>query len=164
MTKLFKKYSELLNQSMLTEQDIIYLKARIGPNPRSLENNEVNKLTCRVLYGQCEYNITDDHAQKGIDYLRLKCFKQNGKPRKTKQVENMPRQFFEAIKDYSHFTFVGFTELNYNIYSNNSFYMPVWRIHTKSGQYFDYYMSEGLTFEHLEHNIESKLNLVTSEV
>ena len=164
MTKLFKKYSELLSQSMLTEQDIISLKSRISGMPHSLEKHEVNKLTSLVLYGKCEYKITDDHAQKGIDYLRLKCFTAKGRLRRTKQVDNMPREFFGAINDFDHFTFVGFTELQYNIYSNNHFYMPVWRIHTKAGQYFDYYMSEGLQFEHLEYNIESSLNLVTSEV
>ena len=146
-TKLYKKYTSLLDGDILTESEIISLKSRISHNPFSLTNHEVSSL--RERFWDCEYKITPEHAQKGIDYLRLKCLKLNGKPRKTKQVENMPTEFFDAIQEYSHFTFVGFEELDYNLYSNRSSYMPIWRIHTKSGSTFDYCMNIDLSFQEL---------------
>lgn len=144
MTKLYKNYCKLLSNDVLTESNIIALKSRISHNKCSLLDQEVESL--KNLLDDCSYNITADHAQKGIDYLRSKCFKNNGQPRKTKQVQYMNSDFFEAIRDYDHFTFVGFEEIDYNMYSNNHTYMPIWRIHTKGGLTFDYCMTVGLEF------------------
>lgn len=168
MTKLFEKYKQLLNQSVLTENEIISLKSRISTNPCSLTQDEVNELTNQVTYkigfsGQlrCKYNITSSHAQKGLHYLKAKCLKANGQRRNTKQLQNMPNEFFKAIKEHSHFTFVGFTEIEYNVYNNRPFYMPVWRIHTRSGEYFDYYMEIGLEFNWLDYNISENTHKLT---
>ena len=39
--------------------------------------------------------------------------------------------------------------------------MPVWRIHTKNGEYFDYYMDLNLNFDYTgEYNIKTHLQLV----
>ena len=75
----------------------------------------------------CSYKITSDHSMKGIEYLNRKCFKANGQRRHTKQVENMPQEFFTAIKDYSHFTFIGFEGIRFNQYTGNYHYMPIIR-------------------------------------
>ena len=146
-SKLFYKYQNLLKQSILTETDIISLKSRLGWNPKSLTKSEVGDLLDITIYGNCkEYDITDEHSQKGIDYLTRKCLKANGSNRETKQVRNLSREFFDAIKDFSHFKFVGFESVDYNIYSRRDQYMPVWRLYTKSGEYFDYQMDINLDF------------------
>lgn len=165
MTKLFNKYNKMLKENKyLTETEIINLKSRISTNPCSLTSKEVVNLKDRLEYNQGDsvsYMITPEHAEKGIEYLRQKAFKLNGNRRNTKQVENMPWQFFEAIKKYDHFTFVGFEEVDYNIYSGRSFYMPVWRIHTTDGQFFDYYMGIKLEFNYTgEYNIKTHLKVL----
>lgn len=152
-TKLFKKYIDILNggdckTKYLTEQQIASLKSRISWNPCSLTPNEVTELTNHTLYGNIERMIVPEHAEKGIDYLMRKCFKLNGQQRHTKQLENMPQEFFLAIQKYSHFTFVGFIEVNYVSSVDKSHYMPVWRIHTTDKQFFDYYMELDLTFNY----------------
>ncbi len=150
MTKLFNKYQKLLEQDTLTERQIISLKSRISWNPCSLTPSEVEELKEELEYdrGNCRYDITEAHAQKGIDYLRSKCFKMNGQKRNTKQLVNMPQEFFDVIREYSHFTFEGFEEVHFNTFTGKSEYMPVWRIHTKGGKHFDYYMDLGLVFNH----------------
>ena len=161
MTKLMKKYTELLENNTLTESNLISLKSRIGWNSCSLTEEEVGELKNRLAYLECEYSITEEHAERGMEYLLRKCFKKNGQRRRTTQLVNMPVAFFEAIKEYSHFTFVGFEEVDFNIYNDKSFYMPVWRIHTNSGETFDYYMDTGLVFNHTgENTITPRLKLI----
>ena len=148
MTKLFEKYSEMLKSDTLTESNLIALKSRLSGRQLSLTNEEVNELW--EILDDCSYKITQDHAEKGIDYLRRKAFKNNGSRRHTKQLEFMDSRFFEAIKNYDHFTFVGFEELDAYFYQ--SFYMPIWRIHTTNGETFDYCMGVGLTFQEVGYN------------
>lgn len=161
-TKLFKKYETMLNdQKYLSESDISAIKSRISGMSYSLTESEIEELKVWVEHDNIEFMIYPEHAQKGIDYLKEKCLKLNGRPRKTKQVSNMDHRFFYAIQNYDHFTFVGFEEVEFNVYSTNSFYMPVWRIHTTDGQTFDYCMDIGLSFKEVGYNpIETKLKLV----
>lgn len=77
----------LNEQKYLSESDISTIKSRISGMQHSLTNDEVEELKMLVEHNECEYMIYPEHAQKGIDYLREKCFKRNGQPRKTKQVE-----------------------------------------------------------------------------
>ena len=151
MTKLFDKYNNLLTRSnCLTESDLIALKSRISGNQASLTDDEVINLRERLEDEGCKYNITQEHSDKGMEYLLRKCFKNNGQRRHTAQLEDMPDTFFIAIKDFKHFTFVGFECLDVNPYNKHRFYMPVWRIHTNSGETFDYCMDSGLKFRYID--------------
>lgn len=146
-TKLFTKYLRVLNNTTLTESEIIALKSRIGHNSCSLTQDEVSQLEDVLLYGYCkEYDITNDHSDKGINYLNAKLFTNKGTQRNTKQVQNSSRELFEYTKTFSHFKFVGFDEVDYNQYSGRSAYMPVWRLYSTCGQYVDYMMSNNLEF------------------
>lgn len=159
MTKLFTKYNNLLKLDTLTEMQLSTLKSRISGRQCSLTDNEVDQL--KEQLDDCEYKITSEHAEKGIEYLRRKCFKRNGSNRNNKQLEFMDNRFFNAIRDYSHFTFIGFEELQFNPYSNNSHYMPIWRIHCKNGSTFDYCMNSGLIFKEIGFTVVNRgLNLV----
>jgi len=159
MSKLFEKSTEMLKGDTLTENNIISLKNRISGNQCSLTDGEVE--TLREMFWDCEYQITIEHSMKGIEYLRRKCLKNNGQNRATKQVKNMPDQFFDAIRDYRSFTFVGFEGIQFNQYTGNYHYMPIWRIHTKNGDTFDYCMDMGLIFKMIDSSITSPyLNLV----
>jgi len=156
MTTLFNKYTEMLKNDTLTENEIINIKSRISGMQCSLTDNEVQQIIEIVTDHKCSYKITNEHAEKGIEYLLRKCLKRNGQNRATKQVINMPKHFFDAIKDYDHFTFVGFNVIRHNEYTGNTFYMPVWRLHTKSGNTIDYCMDDNLNFKFIS---SSKIGL-----
>jgi len=162
MTKLFEKYDNILTISnCLTESDLIALKSRISGNQASLTDDEVINLRDRLNHGECEYNITQEHSDKGMEYLLRKCFKVNGQRRNTTQLDNMPDMFFLAIKDFNYFTFGGFECLDFNPYNNRMFYMPVWRIHTNSGETFDYCMDSGLNFLYIgSSDFKNRLSLI----
>ena len=159
MTKLFNKYIKMLEKDMLTENELIQLKSRISGMRYSLTDNEVDHFRNKVLYGDCEYNITSEHTLKGISYLKEKLFKRNGKRRNTKLLENNTPSFFQAVKDFDCFTFVGFHEVQIPL-SSRSLYSQVWRIYTTKGEYFDYCMGMNLEFIELDRNVTENFILI----
>ena len=79
-----------------------------------------------------EYKITADHSDRGINYLRNYCFTTKGITRKSCQLGYFEQ---DVVKNFSHFTFVGF----YTEYGNYfDYYRIVYRCYDKFGRYFDY--------------------------
>lgn len=139
-TKLGAKYKNLLdNVTTLTESEIISLKSRISTNTCSLTQADVDQLQYMTSWwdGRCEYDITKEHSDKVIDYLYRKVLKLNGAPRNTKMTRRLPNGFFEAIRNFERFTFVGYTDVSINMCTQLA---PVWRIYTTKGEVWDYYL------------------------
>ena len=78
------------------------------------------------------YNITVNHQNKGIEYLRKNTYKLNGKLRKNNIFGEFERS---VIDDYSHFKLV-------DMYNDGNgfvqYYLPVYRCFDTKGNYFDY--------------------------
>ena len=154
MKKLLKKWIDKIDSGTLSETDIIYLKSHIstGHMCKTLDENDRKRLEQHlidVIELKNGLNITQEQSDKGIEYLTRKMFKVNGKPRNDKWNYENDDEYRDIVKNFSHFKFMGFTETYYGHYSYYRRLSPVYRTFDKSGDYFDYTMSDQLTFEPL---------------
>lgn len=153
------KYLNLITDkgATWTEQNIIAFRSRINR-----ELGDYQLLMDMFDQKVAEYNgwnITDDQAQKGIEYLKKSLFTTKGLRRRSKLAEETNECLFEAVADFDHFTFVGLRDHGTGRYANNQ---PVYRIHTNCGLEVDYcYVSEGYQrggfFEVIRSNYEPEL-------
>lgn len=79
--------------------------------------------------------LADDLTTQGIEWLNRFLFTKKGIPRKNKETQNASTHVYEVVKNFSHFTFGGFTDVGYSAYSN---YIPCWVVHAKNGKKFTY--------------------------
>lgn len=87
--------------------------------------------------------LDEDLTCAGIEFLNKFLFTKKGEPRKTKMLKftalNDPG-FFDAVKDFSHFTFGGFHNISENHFSQ---YHPIWIIHSKCEAQYAYVYTGG---------------------
>lgn len=81
-----------------------------------------------------EYKLTAEHTKQGKEYFQRYCFKLNGEVRKGCQLGTRE---LNIVRKFSHFRFVGFYD-HYNNGGYDPFYMIVFRVYNKDGNYFDY--------------------------
>lgn len=79
-------------------------------------------------------NITKDHAAQSLAYWRKLIFKSNGQTRNIKDFPLTAKQV-EILRTFKKFTFEGYHEVCGNY---GSTFLEIFRVHSKSGEYFDY--------------------------
>lgn len=84
--------------------------------------------------------LDDELTNAGKAWLDSFFFTKSGKPRNTRALEYVHEAAFRIIKQFSHFTFVGFDAGN----SIRADYQPIWRVHSKRGESFDYCYRGGM--------------------
>jgi hypothetical protein len=153
MTYKYIPTQELLNQELLTYQQILNLKKRHNGYTKTREG----QTDIHTYDWKDEYKITKEHTQKGIAWLRDKAFKPSKLQKvldtkergydDTRKTENYPfgeRELF-AIVNFNYFTFVGFYDASnhYQIEQGYHTYYPIWRCYDSDGDSFEYYLEGG---------------------
>lgn len=148
--KNFKKHLEVLSKNELTEREILNLKRALNPSSYCTKNQS-NALVLTV--NSATYNLDKALTEKGITYLKSKCFKVDGSIRKNKGslIEEMNEFHFEILRNFKKFLLVGFENVSSNSYEN---YVPVYRVIAKNNDFFDY---TGISFEESEIIFSGKL-------
>lgn len=162
--KSYNKWTNLIINKLkwenapFTESEVIYLRKAIGPSglkDRDLAYDLSQHFT--DLMPRDGYNITLEHQQKGIDYLRDNTFKKSGKLRKN----NIFNEYcINILNNYKEFKFVGLHEqVNFYGYSSGHV-LPIYRCIAEDGTYFDYTGTMYSMIEVLDHgSINLKLEV-----
>lgn len=146
------KTQELLDKDTLTYQEILNIKKRFGGYTKNKD------ITYSEAEFKDEYNITQEHTEKGLEYLHRVAFK----PSKLKtQMERYEKEGIldEAVRSnsplgqremyillgFDHFTFTGFYDASnhYQIESGYRTLYPLWKCYDKDGDSFEYYLEGG---------------------
>lgn len=92
------------------------------------------ELESKSEYGSFEHSITKERSDFGIEFLIKRYFKLDGSPR-----SKCPFGVREEriLKSFKRFTFVGLLA-NCNAVGSYRWFTPVYRVYSKSGEYFDY--------------------------
>ena len=141
--KTLAKYAELIKEkSLWTKQEINGFKKLINSAmylPEGLKVEVVIDLWEKFCSRKEPIQITDEQSIFGIRWLINKAFRLNGEPRQTQEIQDVfGFHQFEIIKNFSHFTFVGY-DCDWHNYSGRvQVINPVYRVHSKNGDYFDY--------------------------
>jgi hypothetical protein len=114
---------ELLKKEILTEKEINLLKLRLNKG--------------EAIYVDGEYRITPEQTKKGLEWLMNKWKSPRGVERKNNPFGNRETA---ALENFSHFTFEGFADIG-NQY--RSFAVPIYGVHGKDGEYFQYHIEAG---------------------
>tara|TARA_R100001594_G_C3976880_1_gene249113 strand:- start:284 stop:772 length:489 start_codon:yes stop_codon:yes gene_type:complete len=138
--KRLKRLLGLLSQKVLTQSDIRSLKIMLGfctPFEGFDQKEALNK-----MIKSCNgFDITEEHSDIGIEYLRKTFFKKNGDPRKA-AFDDLTDHDINILRNFKKFKFVGFelSRLNHNIFNNNTnqCFEIVYRVIAKNGDWFDY--------------------------
>jgi len=136
MSKTLNKWKTLIDTKLkyenapFSENEVIFIRKTIGPagmknfmHRRSLYSYFIEQMP------QDGYNITIEHQQKGIDYLRKNTYKKNGALRKNNIFGDFERHIIDT---FSHFKFVGMYELS------SGHMLPLYKCVSHSGASFTY--------------------------
>lgn len=138
--KLMQKWINRISSPVMTETDIIHFKSKVLGRLARTSLTDGDKEELKDLFASCKVkSITQEHSQKGIDYLNRKLFNKKGQARSDAFTLAAGEEFVAAVKDFDSFLFVGFAIVASNVWHNQ--YMPVYRVITKSGKFFDYTMT-----------------------
>lgn len=149
---------ELLNKDLLTEGEILSIKARLT-GYKSL--TEAHRQESKNATWKEEYKLTSEQQAKGYRWVINKAFKPSllAEVKERYSTEYGTLDLFEytrkdcpfgyrelsVILNYSHFTFVGFYD-NTNMYQDKLGYKnlaSIWRMYDTEGAYFDYIVLAG---------------------
>lgn len=131
----FKKAYEILSRGIITETELRTLRKNIrysfSRESNGLSYSERHSLL--EMFMDTTLDLSKDQQRKGIKWLRDTHFRLDGAQRKSSKVSS---QHLYVIRNFSHFTFVGFTyEVTGSTCINAT---PIYRTTAKNGMYFDY--------------------------
>lgn len=146
---------ELLDQDLLTYQEILNIKKRMTGYAKS------NDKTTKDAEFKDEYKITQEHTDKGIEYLERVAFKPSllgalhdawRQRVGTVNVDEFTRKNcplgereIYILLDFDHFTFTGYydgTSYGQGVMGFKSL-LPLWKCYDKEGDSFEYYIGNG---------------------
>ena len=132
-SKTFKKWLDRVkdHETPWTENDIIFYRKYVGCNGSA--NKEQKQILKQLFESGIEYSITQDQTEKGLNYIKNKALKKNGKLRNTKNQPFGNREV-TIIKNFKEFKFVGL----YSASRHNDFTKPIYKVIAKNGMYFEY--------------------------
>ena len=138
--KRLKRLLGLLSQKTLTQSDIRSLKIMLGFSTPFEWYDQ--KVALNNMIKSCNgFDITKEHSDIGIEYLRKTFFKKNGDPRQA-AFDYLTGHDINILRNFKKFKFIGFelSRVNYNTFNkttNNAFEI-VYRVVAKNGDWFDY--------------------------
>jgi hypothetical protein len=128
-----KRYENILDKPMLSENDIVAFKAQLNKH-RYSEGSNINDIIYLFAQNRVKYDgydLTPEHTEKGINYLISKTYTLNGKLRKNNKFSG---DELVILANFDKFKLIGFfCEPEFN-----NTYVPVYRVFDKNGKYFDY--------------------------
>lgn len=127
-----KQHLPALGGEVLDENEVLLLKRRLN----------TGKLTQDDIFGKDwdkEYLLSPDQNKKGYDWVYDQYKTPAGKERKNNPLGYREQ---EVVENFSHFTLDSFQDTAFG-YSGVHFYVPVYRMHSKDGKSFSYYVSGG---------------------
>jgi hypothetical protein len=139
LSKTYKKWQNIIDDKQkwsnapFSEHEVIYLRKAIGSSGLKCIDERYTLLShFQDTMPETGFNITVDHQQKGIDYLRNNTYKKNGTLRKNNILGSFERGVIDNFKE---FKLVDLRNASENSYD---FYLPIYRCIAKDGSYFDY--------------------------
>lgn len=133
--KTFNKWKDLIDTKLKYsnapwgEKEVVYFRRALGL--AGMKDRD-KALELRFYFDEVMpfdgYNITVEHQQKGINYLRDNTFKKNGQLRKN---NIFGQSEIDIINNYKEFKFVGLIDVR-------GYYLPIYRCIAENGDYFDY--------------------------
>ena len=131
--KRLKRLLGLLSQKVLTQSDIRSLKKALG-RYSNLKSTEF-----LTMINLCDsFDITEEHSDIGIEYLRKTFFKKNGDPRRA-AFDDLTDHDINVLRNFKKFKFVGF-DLYRPHFQDSQYdqYEIIYRVIAKNGDWFDY--------------------------
>jgi hypothetical protein len=130
--KRLKRLLGLLSQKVLTQSDIRSLKTALG-RYSNLKSTEF-----LTMINLCDsFDITQEHSDIGIEYLRKTFFKKNGDPRKA-AFDDLTDHDINVLRNFKKFKFIGFHLYHEGFDFQSNVYEIVYRVIAKNGDWFDY--------------------------
>ena len=130
--KRLKRLLGLLSQKVLTQSDIRSLKTALG-RYSNLKSTEF-----LTMINLCDsFDITKEHSDIGIEYLRKTFFKKNGDPRKA-AFDDLTDHDINVLRNFKKFKFIGFHLYHEGFDFQSNVYEIVYRVVAKNGDWFDY--------------------------
>lgn len=141
MNTVYEKYKKLLESRTkpMTKQQIASLASALnGAKKVNLTIEQREDLEWLVTE-QSERPITREHSRIGIEYLRRMAFRPvSGLPREGK-CQVFGSLELDIIRGFSKFRFLGYKNTNDASWSPYKQLTPIWRVYSRTGEYFDYY-------------------------
>ena len=130
--KRLKRLLGLLSQKVLTQSDIRSLKKALG-RYSNLKSTEF-----LTMINLCDsFDITEEHSDIGIEYLRKTFFKKNGDPRKA-AYDDITDHDINVLRNFKKFKFIGFHLYHEGFDFQSNVYEIVYRVVAKNGDWVDY--------------------------
>lgn len=143
---------ELLNRDLLTYQEILNIKKRMSGYTKSKD------VSFSDAQFKEEYKITQEHSDKGLEYLFRVAFKPSKLAEQQAKYNtdgllddairsNSPLGYRELniLLQFDHFTFAGYYNAsNYTqVQMGFTILYPIWKCYDKDGDSFEYYIEGG---------------------
>ena len=131
--KRLKRLLGLLSQKVLTQSDIRSLKTALNLT------SKINKADFVKIVNHCNgFDITKEHSDIGIEYLRKTFFKKNGDPRRA-AFDDLTDHDINVLRNFKKFKFDGF-DLYRPHFQDSQYdqYEIIYRVIAKNGDWFDY--------------------------
>lgn len=131
--KTVQKYLDIVKSGKIEEREIITLRSLLNGGRGNWTKDEKAQVLAAV--NGKELRLNPKQQEKGVNWLRRRCFKLDGGIRKNCPFEENERKLLDP-KEYKGFTMVGLHEED-NGYGRK-FYVPIYRLKGKSGAKVDY--------------------------
>lgn len=141
--KLVTKYLGLIKSNRMTKVEINSMRKALGycsKLPHDDKQTIIESLNEQIRKKN-GIEITPDHSEQGLHYLKGLAFTSKGEQRKTK---SMPFQWqdLDVLKNFYEFRLIGLEEVS-NSFGETLFYRQIWRTISVNGSYFDYIQGDG---------------------
>jgi len=140
-----QKYKDIIKSGKFTEQEIISFRSLLNNNPRTTEFYDLI-----TFFGDhAPFELTWVQQEKGLEWLKNRIFTKSGNIRNTQETNeisnrtNALEQIAEMIKNFDRFEFADLVPQNRFTGGFNPFFLPVYRLYDKRGNFFDYTVSVG---------------------
>lgn len=134
MSKVYSKYVDLIKKGKFTERELISFRRQInGSSKLDIDSRqELVDLFEEKASSNKTIQLSKEQQSKGLNWLRQKTFKLNGRIRKNSPLGSYE---IEVLNNFKKFTCVGLYNISENSYTQ---YVPIYRCYNKKGNYFDY--------------------------
>jgi hypothetical protein len=150
--KTIQRHLENLSKARIAKQDINAISKFLG-SLRYGNTTNSDKTAAQFMLDLIEekdggYRLTKEQTEFGIQWLRDRYIKKDGRMRKALEKDFMSYEHdivMDIIRNFKEFRFIGYYAEWNSFFKEYCHFVPVYRVHGKNGDSFDYspvYMGE----------------------
>lgn len=158
--KTINKYMEMVSNAgrVFTEQEIISLRSFL--NMKLKDAPDVRQAIVNRFFESLEivpFQLTKEQQMKGLQWLIKTQINKKGDLRNA-QTTFLQQEHLDMIRNFENFEFVGLENLANSFQVNAGYmqYMPVYRLNTTDGRWFEYGLNHDRAFEVIDQNLSSR--------